>query len=119
MAQQRETASGVTWGTYAVTGTWDGIAFTPTTVPIPLSLYDAMPFEDPLANRQGSGNPQELERILQDIFVGFGDYPVSGSVDRGFAVVTVVYDDGSFQALMDARYGPDVVVVLSALRPVT
>ncbi|MBG6226258.1 hypothetical protein IWX63_002845 [Arthrobacter sp. CAN_A2] len=112
-------ASGVTWGTYAVTGTWDGATFTPTMAPIPLSLYDAMPFEDPLAGRQGSTPAQELERILQDVFFGFGDYPVSAGVESGFVAVTVVYDDGSFQSLMNAEYGPDVVVVLSALRPVT
>ncbi len=83
--QQSERASGVTWGTFAVTGTWNGIRFTPTTAPIPLSLYDAMPFEDPLAGRQGSSAPQELARILQDIFFGFGDYPVSGGVESSSA----------------------------------
>ncbi|WP_104167679.1 hypothetical protein [Arthrobacter sp. SX1312] len=119
LAPQAETASGVTWGTYAVTGTWDGTVFTPTMTPIPLSLYDAMPFEDPLAGRQGSTALQELDRIRQAVYIGFGDYPVSAGVESGFVVVTVVYDDGSFQALMDAEYGPDVVVVLSALRPVT
>ena len=119
LAHHKETASDVTWGTYAITGTWDGTFFTPTMVPIPLALYDALPFEDPLAGRQGSTAPQELERILQDVFSGFGDYPVSAGVESGFVAITVVYDDGSFQALMDAEYGPNVVVVLSALRPVT
>lgn len=36
-----ETASGVTWGQYAVTGTQDGQLFTVTTPPIPLALYDS------------------------------------------------------------------------------
>jgi len=119
LAEQTETASDVTWGTYAVTGTWDGTFFSPTMVPIPLSPYDAIPFEDPLAGRQGSTAPQELDRILGAVYSAFGDYPVSAGVESGFVVVTVVYDDGSFQERMDAEYGPDVVVVLSALRPVT
>jgi hypothetical protein len=44
-----ETASGVTWGQYAVTGTFDGTTFTATDA-IPAALYDAMaePHEEPL-----------------------------------------------------------------------
>jgi hypothetical protein len=111
-----ESASGVTWGAYAVTGTWDGTAFTRTGVPIPLSLYDAMPFDDPLAGRQGLTARHELERIQQEVSAGQGGYVLTAGTDRGFVVVTVVYDDGTFQARMDAGYGADVVVVLSALR---
>ncbi len=111
-----EAASGVTWGAYAVTGTWDGTAFTRTGVPIPLSLYDAMPFDDPLAGRQGATALPELERVQQEVSADHEDYVLTASTDRGFVVVTVVYDDGTFQARMDAEYGADVVVVLSALR---
>ncbi|MFJ6002269.1 hypothetical protein [Arthrobacter sp. NPDC092385] len=116
-ADQWETASGVTWGAYALTGTWDGRDFTRTGAPIPLSLYDAMPFEDPLAGRQGTTDEQELERIQQDIVAGHDGYVLTAGAERGFATVTVVYDDGSFQARMDGEYGAGVVVVLSALRP--
>jgi hypothetical protein len=44
-----EEASGVTWGSYAVTGTFDGTTFTATDA-IPAALYDAMaePPEEPL-----------------------------------------------------------------------
>jgi hypothetical protein len=44
-----EEASGVKWGTYAVTGTYDGTTFTATDA-IPAALYDAMaePQEEPL-----------------------------------------------------------------------
>jgi hypothetical protein len=113
-AQQSETASGVTWGAYAVTGTWNGTVFTRTGVPIPLALYDTAPLEDPLAGRQGSTGQQDLDRILQKI--EGGEHLVASGVRSGFVTVTVVYDDGSFQARMDTEYGPDVVVVLSALR---
>ncbi|RJT77792.1 hypothetical protein D6T63_14695 [Arthrobacter cheniae] len=113
-AQQSETASDVTWGAYAATGTWNGTVFTRTGVPIPLALYDTVPLEDPLAGRQGSTGRQDLDRILQEI--GVGEQLVASGVRSGFVTVTVVYDDGSIQAHMDAEYGPDVVVVLSALR---
>jgi hypothetical protein len=85
-------------------------------VPIPLSLYDAMPFDDPLAGRQGTTAPHELERIQREVSSGREGYVLTAGTERGFVVVTVVYDDGTFQALMDAEYGADVVVVLSALR---
>lgn len=42
-----ETASGVTWGTYAVQGTWDGEQFTVTRPPIMLAVYDSMVVSDP------------------------------------------------------------------------
>ena len=44
-----EEASGVTWGSYALTGTYDGTTFTVTDA-IPAALYDAMaePEQDPL-----------------------------------------------------------------------
>lgn len=118
--QQWESASGVTWGAYAVTGTWDGTVFTSTRAPVPLSLHDAMPFEDPLEGRQGTTDVVELERIQREIFTADNpDLPLTGGVDRGFVSIMVVYDDGSIQERMDAMYGPDVVVVQSALRPPT
>ncbi len=45
-----ETSGGVTWGQYALTGTYDGTTFT-VTDSIPAALYDAMaePQDDPLA----------------------------------------------------------------------
>ncbi|AUZ86295.1 hypothetical protein CVO76_00520 [Arthrobacter agilis] len=93
--------------------------FTRTGEPIPLSLYDALPVEDPrlAEGRQGPASPDELERIQQEI-LGTGGLPVlGGDLHDGYLTVTVVYDDGSVQTRMDAEYGADVVVVLSALRP--
>lgn len=117
-AEQAQTASGVTWGAYAVTGTWDGTVFTRTGAAIPLALYDAMPFEDPLAGRQGATNPSELDRIQQEVYAGHEGRVVTAGTRNGFVTITVVYDDGTFQSRMDAEYGSDVVVVESALRPV-
>lgn len=118
LAPQSESASGVTWGAYAVTGTWNGAVFTRTGEPIPLSLYDALPFEDPrlAEGRRGPASPDELERIRQEILGAGGESALGGELHDGYLTVTVVYDDGSVQTRMDAEYGADVVVVLSALR---
>lgn len=118
LAEQSETASGVTWGTYAVTGTWDGSVFTRTGRPTPLSLYDGMPFEDPVAGRQGTNDQQELERIQRQIYFDYQGFTATAGIENGFVIVTVIYDDGTFQARMDGEYGADVVVVLSALQAV-
>ncbi len=117
--EQSESAAGVTWGTYAVFGTWDGSAFTSTRQPIPLSLYDAMPFEDPrLSNgKTGAGNDAQLQRIQQEIHAAADPSILTSWTAQGFLVLSVIYDDGGVQRAMDARFGPDLVLVQSALRP--
>ncbi len=113
-----ETASGVTWGTYAVTGTWDGTEFTLTRDPVPLSLYDAMPYQDPrpAEDYQGPASRQELERIQQELFMNTAHAILSSSLEDGYLILTVIHDDGTLQTRLDAGYGDGVVVVLSALR---
>ncbi|MHA7264617.1 hypothetical protein ACX80W_15615 [Arthrobacter sp. TMN-37] len=117
--EQWETASGVTWGTYAVFGTWDGRRFTTTKPAIPLSLYDAMPYEDPrlAEGRTGSGSGPQLEELHSEILEA-GDPPLVGSwITQGYLVLTVVHDDGEIQRALDERYGKDLILVQSALRP--
>ncbi|SEN79128.1 hypothetical protein [Cryobacterium luteum] len=36
---------------------------------------------------------------------------------NGYLWVSVLYDDGTIQKFVDEQYGPDVVIVQSALRP--
>lgn len=118
-AEQSENASGVRWGTYAVFGTWDGTAFTSTRQPIPLSLYDAMPFEDPRLSdgRTGAGDEPQLQRIQQELHDAGNPHIVSSWITQGYLVLTVVHDGGEDQRAMDERFGPDLVLVQSALRP--
>jgi len=115
--EQAETASNVTWGTYAVQGTWDGTAFTVTTAPIPLSLYDPMAHPDPrLEGEPGPSDEVKLLRVQDDLQKS-GDSAVLGSwTTNGYLFLSVIYDDGSVQEFVDERYGPDVVAVQSALR---
>lgn len=117
--EQSEIASGVTWGTYAVQGTWDGTAFTRTQDPIPLSLYDPMADFDPRLDpaNPGPNTAATLEGIELDIMAS-SDPVISSSITNGYLVITVDYDDGTRQDRYDRQFGPDRVIVQSALRPV-
>lgn len=116
-----ESASGVTWGTYAASGTWDGVTFTLGEMVVPLALYDPMrPEPDPRADpANAADNSDELLARVQDELSAWTDVPVLTSYpENGYVWATVYYDDGSIQAYLDEVYGPDVVVVLSAFRDI-
>ncbi|MFC0681190.1 hypothetical protein ACFFGH_25455 [Lysobacter korlensis] len=113
-----ESASGVTWGTYAVQGTWDGTKFTVTQPPIMLALYDPMKVVDPFTDPANAGSLTEAEladlqeKVNNDEFVeALASWP-----ENGYLFVQVIYDDGSVQDYFDAVHGEDVVQVRSALR---
>ena len=115
-----ESASGVTWGAYAVQGTWDGAALTVTQPPILLALYDPMRVDDPFTDpaNAGASTEDELtalqERVSNDEFVDV----LTSWPENGYLFVHVIYDDGSVQRYFDERYGDDIVQVRSALRDV-
>ncbi len=50
-----ESSGDVTWGAYAVQGTYDGDQYTVSAPPIMLALYDPMAFPDPTNDSAGSG----------------------------------------------------------------
>ncbi len=114
-----EASGNVTWGTYAVFGSWDGDVLTVSDA-IMLALYDTMPEIDPLqdAANKGSSTDEQL-RAIQDELAATAPVEVLFSyVENGYLFVRVVHDDGSVQAWADSTYGPDVVAIRSALRPV-
>jgi hypothetical protein len=115
-----ESASGVTWGTYAVQGNWDGERFTVTRPPIMLALYDPMMIPDPKRDPANAGKTAESELLkIQSAVHELGTVEVLQSIPQnGYLFVAVVYDDGQIQRYFDELYGTDVVVVESALRPV-
>ena len=51
-----ESSGDVTWGAYALQGTYDGEEFAVTQPPIMLALYDPMPFPDPTNGEAGAGD---------------------------------------------------------------
>jgi hypothetical protein len=117
---QSETAAGITWGTYAVQGTWDGTAFTLTQPPVPLALYDPPATVDPRTDpaNHGAGSDAELESLQAELAGAEPGGVLMSWVENGYLFITVEYDDGTLQSAYDARYGPDLVAVQSALRPV-
>lgn len=107
--QQGETR----WGTYAVTGRWDGTAFEVADT-VPGALYDpAMVAPSPTPTPATSYSEQELTGIqetVQGLPGAQGAY-----VSDGHVLVDVMYDDGTLQAWADEEYGAAVVVVGSLL----
>jgi hypothetical protein len=107
----------VRWGTYLVTGTWDGTSMTATEA-IPGALYDpAMPVETPtLPPATAYADPvlEEISEQLRDKLPGYlGSYGGEGT--DGHVLADVLYDDGSLQQWADTTYGDHVVIVTSAL----
>lgn len=113
-----ESSGDVTWGSYAVRGTYDGETFTLTDEPVMLALYDPMPFPDPTGGKPGTGEEGSLVGIQDSLFDRLGPYLLMSSAENGYLWVDVVWDDGTLQHAADAEFGDDVVVIRSALRPV-
>ncbi|WP_157156354.1 MULTISPECIES: hypothetical protein [unclassified Diaminobutyricimonas] len=118
--EMSETSQAVTWGSYAVQGTWDGEAFTVTEPPIPLALYDPMAQVDPRQDPQNAGATSEdrLIEIQEKLWNSDALELLTSAPANGYLWVHVPYDDGSIQDYVDGQYGADVVIVQSAMRPV-
>jgi len=112
-----ETSGDVTWGAYAVQGTYDGKAFSVTQPPVMLALYDPMPFPDPTGGKAGNGDDDTLAGIQEELPDLLGDDYLSSYPENGYLWVDVVWDDGTLQDAADADYGDRVVVIRSAMRP--
>lgn len=113
-----ETSGDVTWGAYAVQGTYDGEAFSVTQPPIMLALYDPMPFPDPTDGEAGAGTESELLAIQEELPDRLEESYLSSYPDNGYLWIDVVWDDGTWQDAADREFGDDVVVVRSALREI-
>lgn len=113
-----ESASGVTWGAYAVQGTYDGEVFTVVEPPIMLALYDPMKPDDPTGGQPGAGTEEQLAQLQDDLPDRLGDGYLMSYVQDGWLWVDVVWDDGTWQAAADEEYGDDVVVIRSVIRTI-
>ncbi len=114
-----EQVDDVRWGSYAVTGTYDGETFASTQPPIMLALYDPMPLEDPTGGIPGTTDEATLNGIIDEVSTRFaqdsalllGAYP-----DNGYVWLDVLWDDGTLQQAADDDFGAGVVVVRSAMQ---
>lgn len=112
-----ESSGDVTWGAYAVMGTYDGETFTVSQPPIMLALYDPIRPEDPTGGQPGAGDEAALASIQEELPELLGDAYLSSYPQDGWLWVDVVWDDGSWQEAADAAYGEDVVIIRSAIQP--
>lgn len=111
--QMYEQQGTVRWGTFAVTGTWDGEEFTVTDA-IPGPLYDAM-YEEPPTYPEPA--VQHTDAELEGISNGLSDLPgyQSSAPIEGRVLMDLIYDDGIIQDYLDATYGENVVIAVPAL----
>ncbi|MGX5680223.1 hypothetical protein [Schumannella luteola] len=112
-----ESAGDVTWGTYAVTGQWDGTSLFVGSA-IMLALYDPLPVPDPALDPANAGTTAD-ERLVEIQSTINDEAPMevlSTWIENGYLFVRVLFDDGSVQAWADDAYGPEVVEIRPALR---
>ena len=114
--EMHEKQGRIRWGSFAITGSWDGEALTASDA-IPAALYDVMAQEPTTpADPDPAVSAAELERIaeeLPDLLPGVqGTYAAETHV-----LADVAYDDGSLQEWADATYGAGVVVLRPAMVP--
>jgi hypothetical protein len=114
-----ETSGDVTFGAFAVWGTWDGVELTVTEA-LTLALYDPMPVVDPLLDPENAGDSSEADlTAIQDELTASAPFEILQLwQENGYLFVQTVYDDGSIQAWADATYLPDTVAIRGALRDV-
>lgn len=103
------------WGTYAVTGTFDGSVLA-VTGSVPLALYD--PAAPPSPRTVAPPPFSEDQWVGVEAAVGRlpGLLTVVRDPQRGPVHVGVVHDDGSLQHWATTAFGPGAVLVTSALR---
>jgi hypothetical protein len=113
------TAAGVIWGSYAVTGTWDGDEFTLTDKPVALSPdSSSLSSDKPLVDENGVGSESRLRQIQLELQSSIGSSLLSSWIEKGYLVLNVIYDNGDLQRQMNGKYGNNMILVQSALSPV-
>lgn len=113
-----ETSGDTRWGAYALQGTYDGSAFSATQPPVMLALFDPAPSTD--INFEPGDTPEaQLIEIQDDLADRLGPDFLGSSIDQGHVWVDVVWDDGTWQSAADDDFGTSVVIVRSALRPIS
>ena len=108
---------GVKWGSYKVTGTFTNYEFTLTRRPVSSSTEDPPTESEPTRGLPGNGKEMQL-LLLQKELTSLRGQPILRSwTENGYLMIDVVYDDGSLQRELDAKYGPRIVLLRSTLKP--
>jgi hypothetical protein len=113
-----ESEGAVTWGAYAVQGTYDGASFSVTQPPVMLALFDPAMTEDPTGGKPGTGTEAELVGIQDELHDRLGSALLSSSVVDGWLWVDVLWDDGTWQDAADGEFGAGKIVIRPAMTEV-
>jgi hypothetical protein len=118
-----ERVGSVRWGLFAVTGTFDGTTFNVRSA-VPAALHDPGPLPAeprPCVDRAAADCHEPTQERIAEVAEELTAVPgLLTIVPSRYAVhVDVVHDDGSLQGWADEAYGPGVVVIRSALEPLT
>lgn len=114
-----DSSGDVRWGAYALQGRYDGSTFTLTQPPMLLALYDPAPMAEPTDPPAGTADEKTLLAIQDQLPGRLGAAYLSSWPEEGHLYVQVVWDDGTWQKAADDDYGTGVVIIQSALRPIS
>ncbi|WP_205323625.1 hypothetical protein [Glycomyces sp. YM15] len=125
-AVEHEEAQGVRWGSYLVTGTFDGKAFVLTEDPVPTEEIDMADYPELQYQEPEIGDPAEdlsaaeLQAIADEIIAEFPRYVNGGWADdqNGVAMIDTLLVTPELEAFAAERYPEDTVVFAPMLKPV-
>ncbi len=103
------------WGTYAVTGTFDGLTMSVSSR-IPLALYDTVANPSPRPMAPPDLSADEWAAVESGVRLIPGMLTSLRESDTGPVLVDVVHDDGTLQDWADRAFGVGAVRVTSMLR---
>jgi hypothetical protein len=125
-AVEHDEAEGVRWGSYLVTGTFDGKSFVLTEDPVPTSEIDMADYPELQYQEPEIGDPaedlstEELQAIADEITAEFPRYVYGGWADdqNGVALIDALLVTPELEAYAAEHYPEDTVVFSSMLKPV-
>jgi len=123
---EHEEAEGVRWGSYLVTGTFDGKSLVLTEDPVPTADIDMADYPELQYQEPEIGDPAEdlstaeLQAIADEITAEFPRYVYGGYADdqNGVALIDALLVTPELEAYAAEHYPEDTVVFSSMLKPV-
>ena len=124
-AVEHDEAEGVRWGSYLVTGTFDGKSFVLTEDPVPTAEIDMADYPDLQYQEPEIGDPAEdlstaeLQSIADEITAEFPRYVYGGWADdqNGVAIIDALLVTPELEAYAAEHFPADTVVFSSMLKP--
>jgi hypothetical protein len=123
---EHEEAEGVRWGSYIVTGTFDGRSLVLTEEPVPTSEVDMEDYPNLQYQEPQIGEPaedlsaEELQAIADELVAAFPRYVYGGWADEqhGVALVDTLLVTPELEAYAAEHFPEDTVAFSAMLKPV-